>query len=79
MDNETLRLFSRLNKSGDGIELLKFLEDLSYKNYEEWKSSSPDRNEYYKGRALTLDELTSFFKNADERLSQQNREVKEWI
>jgi hypothetical protein len=77
MTEETLKLFSRMSNDGDGIELLKFIKDLSYNNYEEWKRQGTD---VLRGKAIAFDELIMLFENSADRLNTQSKkESLEWL
>lgn len=79
MTKDELKMFARLLNSGDGVDFLKFLEDMSNKNYEAWKKSSPDTNELYKGKALAIDDLISCFTSAISKLDKYGMQPKEWL
>lgn len=79
MTKDELKLIARLSNSADGIEFLKLLEDLSKKNYEAWKRSSPDMNEVCKGKALAIDDLISSFNSATSKLNKFEEVPKDWM
>lgn len=79
MNKEQLRVLANLAGTADGIEFLKLLEDLSKKNYEAWKRSSPDMNEVCKGKALAIDELISSFNSATSKLNKFEEVPKDWM
>lgn len=76
MDEQLLKMFSRLKQTGDGIEFTAYLNKLSKDNYELWKDMGGD---VLRGRAMALDELIKVFDKCDDRLSNQKIEEKDWL
>lgn len=72
VDEQVLKLFSRLKQNQDGLDLLKFLEDMSKRNYEEFKVAPTEMNDIIKGSARTLDFLITLFQTCGERSFEKN-------
>jgi len=68
LDDQRLRLISRLNASQDGIDFLEYLKDLSRDNYEAWKKDPAVTNDVHKGYAQAYDNLIMLFENCDTEL-----------
>lgn len=82
MDEQTLKVISRIKQTADGQDFLKYLEQLSRKNYEEFKRASSDMNNICKGKALALDALISSFTSCDsmlKKLESSDHKQPEWI
>jgi hypothetical protein len=79
MDNQAqLRLLSRIKSTQDGLDFLKFLEELSKKNYEEFKKATNDMNDVCKGKALALDALIELFHLCDLKLQEGTTHNLDW-
>jgi len=76
MNEQTLKVISRLKQTGDGMEFISYLNQLSKDNYELWKDVGGD---VLRGRAMALDELIKVFDKCDDRLSNQKVEEKDWL
>lgn len=68
MDN-IVRLFARMSKSGDGIDLLAYLKTLSLENYEAFKKDEANTNDIHKGYAIAIDNLIKLFETASDTLA----------
>lgn len=81
MNDNILRIISRIASSQDGIEFIGYLKELSEENYLAFKKDSSDNNDIHKGYAIAIDSLISVFSNCDEllRSKEYEQEVKEWI
>ena len=73
-DEQLLKVFSRLKKDGDGMEFIKYLENLSRENYEAFRGSKDSSmNDVHKGYALAIDSIIKVFESADDKLLQQSK------
>lgn len=81
MNDNILRIISRIANSQDGIEFVDYLKVLSVQNYEAYKKDASENNDIHKGYAIAIDSLISVFSNCDEllRSKEYEQEVKEWI
>ena len=64
MDNY-VKAIANISCTGDGIEFLSYLRELSLTNYEAFKKD--DRNEFHKGYAVAIDSLIKVFETATEK------------
>jgi len=60
---------NNIKNTQDGVDFLKFLEDLSKRNYEEFKKADTDMNNICKGKALALDSLINLFNTCSSKLN----------
>ena len=74
-NEEVLKMFSRLKQSEEGLDFLKFLVEMSKRNYEEFKKASNDMNDICKGKAIALDELIKLFETCDDKLISRMKEA----
>lgn len=79
MTKETLMMLARLYSTTEGEDFLKFLKELSKKNYEAWKQSPRDLNDVCKGKALAIDDLITCFTSAISKLDKYGMQPKEWL
>ena len=80
MNEDILRMFSRIAQSADGIELLEYLKKLSYDNYEAYKKDDASANEIHKGYAIAIDSLIKLLEQSSEVLSKRSKvEQGEWL
>jgi len=54
---QILSLLKRIMSSGEGAELIEYLQSLSLENYEAFKKSGAARNDIHKGYAIAIDAL----------------------
>lgn len=66
---QELKTISNIRHSNDGEDFLKFLEDLSKRNYEEFKKTTSEMNDICKGTARTLDMLIKLFNTCDDNIN----------
>ncbi len=78
MTEETLKVFSRLKQTGDGIDFICYLEKLSKDNYEAFKGAPSEMNDIFKGAAIAIDSLIKVFAECDDKLSTLNSKQPEW-
>lgn len=67
-DKEKLRMLARIKSTGDGMELIKYLEDLSVDNYLAWKNDESEMNDIHKGYAMAIDNLLESFAKCDQEV-----------
>ena len=78
MDEDTLKIFSRLKQNSDGMDFISFLERLSKENYEAFKGASQEMNDIHKGKALALDALLKAFSECDNKLTTLANKQPDW-
>ena len=71
MDEETLKLLSRIRKTTDGVDLLEYLYTLSRENYQAFKRDRSEMNDIHKGYALAIDSLIQAFETAGDLLKRE--------
>lgn len=74
-NDDVLKIFSRLKQSEEGLDFINYLEELSKKNYEEFKKASNDMNDICKGKAIAIDDLIKLFKICDDKLFSRTKEA----
>lgn len=79
MTKDELKMLAKLYSTTEGEDFLKFLKELSKKNYEAWKQSPRDMNDVCKGKALAIDDLISCFETAISKLNKYGVQPKEWM
>lgn len=69
---EMLKVFSRINATSDGQDLVAFLENLSKETYNQWKNTDSKLNDIFKGQLIAIDSLIKEIKTADDKLARLN-------
>lgn len=75
MDKQ-LQMLLRIKLSQEGPEFIEYLKDLSKDNYESFKRSAPELDEYHKGYAYAIDSLLECFEQCSK--GQVNQELNDW-
>lgn len=75
MDENLLKVLSRIKSTQDGIDFIEFLVKLSKNNYEAFKQSPREFNDIHKGQAVAIDGLLDEFEHCEEKLKliEQNK------
>jgi len=76
---EMMKVFSRINATSDGKDLLSFLENLSSETYNQWKRSGSELNDIFKGQLIAIDSIIKELKTADDKLAKINDNKEEQI
>lgn len=76
MDEQVLKVFSRLKREPDGQELISFLEKTSKDNYSIWKDMGGD---VLRGKAMAYDYLIKLFETCDDKIASQTINQDEWM
>lgn len=71
-----LKVFSRLKRDADGMELISFIEKLSKDNYSIWKDMGGD---VLRGKAIAFDYLIKLFETCDDKIASQQVKQDEWM
>jgi hypothetical protein len=72
MDDQLLRLLSRIKASPDGPDFIAYLKVLSLDNYRSFKTSSTDMNDVHKGYAMAIDALVESFEKCNHDLEKKS-------
>jgi hypothetical protein len=78
VDEQLLRLLTRIKLTQDGVDFIAFLNTLIEKTYEEWLSTT-ENNDILKGKVIVLKDLVKAFETSDEKLSSYKSTQKEWL
>lgn len=80
MDEQILKVLSRIKATDDGQDLIELIRRLSQNNYKQWKQNTQEFNDVHKGQAIALDELLSLFENCEQKLLvKEIKETNEWM
>jgi hypothetical protein len=80
MNDDILKMFSRIKLSQDGLDFIEYLKTLSQDNYEAFKRDETAANDIHKGYAIAIDSLLGVFSNCEATLKVREyvKEDEQW-
>lgn len=69
MDEQILKVFSRIKATGDGIEFVDYVNALFKDNVDALIMSLPEESEFRKGQLYQLKQLIKAFETCDDKLA----------